>query len=100
MKTTYLKVLSGLSALAMISVSHAETQVDPAPDCPSTVQFELGDTEFEPGDSITIQEMRGSTDTIQTGGTYCVIGTYTLTSQDEADLSFYATTTNRSEIGR
>jgi hypothetical protein len=63
-------------------------------DFPSVVQIELGDTEFLPGDSITIEEVRGTSDTIQPGGTYSVTGTYTLTSHDEADLSFFATTTN------
>jgi hypothetical protein len=61
---------------------------------PSVAQFELGDGEFLPGDSITIQELRGTSDTIQPGGTYNVTGTYMLTSHDEADLCFFATTTN------
>jgi hypothetical protein len=63
---------------------------------PTVAQFELGDSEFLPGDSITIQELRGTSGAIQPGGTYCVTGTYTLTSHDEADLSFFATTTNSS----
>jgi hypothetical protein len=62
---------------------------------PQAVQYELGDKEFAPGDNITIQELRGTTAAIQPGGTYCVTGTYTLSSQDEADLSFFATTTNK-----
>lgn len=65
-------------------------------DFPSVVQFELGDSGFLPGDSITIQELRGTSDVIQPGGTYCVTGTYTLTSHDKADLCFFATTTNKS----
>jgi hypothetical protein len=95
MRTNYLKFLSALFALALASAAQAETTNDPVHDCPQIVQFELGDTQFEPGDSITIQEVRGGSDLIQTGGTYCVTGTYTLASQDEADLSFFATTTNR-----
>lgn len=63
-------------------------------DFPSVAQFELGSSEFMPGDSITIQELRGTSDVIRPGGTYCVSGTYTLASHDEADLSFFATTTN------
>jgi hypothetical protein len=62
---------------------------------PQAVQYDLGDKEFAPGDNITIQELRGTTVAIQPGGTYFVTGTYTLNSQDEADLSFFATTTNK-----
>ncbi len=67
----------------------------PAPGFPHVVQYELGDSEFAPGDSIKIEGLRGTSATIESGGTYCVTGTYVLTSQDEADLSFFATTTNR-----
>src|ERR1051325_4281115 len=94
MKITRLKLFPWLFALALASAAQADPATDPARDCPRTVQFELGDTQFEPGDSITIREVRGSSDLIQTGGTYCVTGAYTLASQDEADLSFFATTTN------
>jgi hypothetical protein len=64
-------------------------------DFPRAVSFEAGDSEFLPGDSITIQGLSGTSDAIQPGGTYCVTGTYTLSSQGEADLSFFATTTNK-----
>jgi hypothetical protein len=67
----------------------------PPPDFPSAVSYELGDSEFASGDSITITELRGTAADIQPGGTYCVTGTYTLNSGAAADLSFYATTTNR-----
>jgi len=52
----------------------------------------MGDAEFAPGDKITIQQVRGTSDTIATGGTYSVEGTYTLGSRDEADLAFFTTT--------
>ncbi|MDB6122681.1 MAG: hypothetical protein JWQ71_1674 [Pedosphaera sp.] len=55
------------------------------------VRFELGDVQFAPGDSITIQQVSGTSDTIAVGGTYSVDGTYTLVSQDEADLALHAT---------
>ena len=61
----------------------------PPREFPRVVSFELGDREFAAGDSITIQELRGTTDLVQTGGVYCVTGTYTLNSQPEADLSFF-----------
>ena len=59
---------------------------------PHAVRFELGDAQFARGDNITITQMRGTSETIATGGTYCVEGTYTLASGDEADLAFFTTT--------
>lgn len=59
---------------------------------PYAVRYELGVAEFAPGDKITIQEVRGISGTISTGGTYSVEGTYTLGSRDEADLAFFTTT--------
>jgi hypothetical protein len=67
-----------------------------AGDLPQTVQFELGKSEFAPGDSITILHVRGTSESIKVGGTYSVDGTYVLASQDEADLAFYATTVGAS----
>ena len=63
-----------------------------AGELPYAVRYELGDAEFAPGDNITIQEVRGTSDTISTGGTYSVKGTYSLGSRDEANLAFYTTT--------
>jgi hypothetical protein len=94
MKTTHL-VFPVLFALALALPAQERTPIDPARDCSRVVQFELGDAQFGVGDSITIQELRGNTNLIQDGCTYCVTGTYTLASQDEANLSFFATTTNR-----
>ncbi len=95
MKAQHLKYLSASLALASTLSASPQTTIDPERDCPHNVKIELGSSEFEPGDSITIQEMRGSSELIQTGGTYCLTGTYTLASQDEADLSLFATTTSR-----
>ena len=64
----------------------------PSAELPHAVRYELGDAAFAPGDNITIQQVRGSSDTIATGGTYSVEGTYTLSSRDEADLAFFTTT--------
>src|SRR6266436_6351357 len=61
-------------------------------DMPHAVQYELGDAEFAHGDNITLKQMRGTSETITTGGTYCVEGTYTLASRDQADLAFFTTT--------
>jgi hypothetical protein len=81
---------AALPALADTTVTNDAPQ-----DFPHTVPYELGMSDFAPGDSITIQELRGTSDRIVPGEEYCVTGSYTLNSQDEADLSFFATTTNR-----
>jgi hypothetical protein len=89
--------MSGLAAAcaAWPLLANTNTPGNPPEDFPRAVPYELGDSEFAPGDSITIQELRGTADDIRSGGTYCVTGTYTLNSQDEADLSFFATTTSK-----
>ena len=61
-------------------------------DFPYLVPFELGEAEFAPGDNITITQVRGTSAAIGTNQTYCVDGTYTLASQDQADLSLFVTT--------
>jgi hypothetical protein len=66
-----------------------------AADFSSVVPFELGEGEFRPGDSITIQRVSGTSPTIHTGETYCVVGTYTLASSEKADLALFATTTSK-----
>jgi hypothetical protein len=63
---------------------------------PYKVSFELGDAEFAPGDNITIEEVRGTSEGITTGQTYCVSGTYTLASKEEAKISLFATATSGS----
>jgi hypothetical protein len=97
MKINPIKLLSGLAAAcgALPLLAGTTTPGNPPRDFPRVVQYQLGDSEFAPGDNITIQELRGTTDDIRPGGTYCVTGAYTLNSQDEADLSFFATTTNK-----
>ncbi|HYG36544.1 MAG TPA: hypothetical protein VEC99_17255 [Clostridia bacterium] len=63
-------------------------------DFPFNLQFELGAAEFAPGDNITIKKLRGTSNTIKAGESYCVEGTYTLTSKPEAELAFFATLLN------
>jgi hypothetical protein len=97
MKTNYLKLLSasvGLCAALPLFAAPPNSD-EQTTDFPATVKYELGSSEFAPGDSITIEGLSGTTNTVTVGETYCVTGTYTLNSQDEADLSFFATTTNR-----
>ena len=66
-----------------------------AADFSFVVPFELGEGEFLPGDSITIQRVSGTSATIQTGETYCVEGTYSLASSEKADLALFATTKSK-----
>ncbi len=55
------------------------------------VHFELGESQFLPGDHITITEIRGTSDQITPQNTYQIKGTYTLDSADDADLAVYVT---------
>src|SRR6266481_6234628 len=75
------------SILTSFAASDAITR-----DFPFALNYELGKTLFAPGDSITIRELRGTSETITPEGTYWVEGTYTLASKDEANLAFFATT--------
>ena len=59
---------------------------------PHAVPFELGDSQFAPGDTITIQSVRGTAESFRTNETYCVEGAYTLASKDEANLALFVTT--------
>jgi hypothetical protein len=67
---------------------------------PYPVTFELGDADFAPGDSISIQSIQGSQPTIAVGQTYRVTGTYTLSSVPAATLALFTTSrsTNSSPI--
>jgi hypothetical protein len=94
------KVAHTLSAFLVITVALAASAAtsDTATDFPSVVPFEVGMTEFLPGDSITIQSVHGTSPTIRTGETYCVEGTYKLASKDEADLALFATTVSAASV--
>jgi hypothetical protein len=85
-----------IALVALINCSIAARAQDASTDFAYNVPFELGHSEFVPGDSITITALRGTSDVITTNQTYCVEGVYTLASTDEADLCFYATTTSNS----
>jgi hypothetical protein len=85
MKTLLPMLLAATCALA-----------EPPAEFPYTVSFELGEAEFAPGDNITITQVRGTSEAITTNETYSVDGTYTLASQDQADLCLYVTSTQTS----
>jgi beta-lactamase regulating signal transducer with metallopeptidase domain len=64
---------------------------------PYAVRFELGETQFLPGDQITITEVRGTADRIALSQIYCVKGRYTLASHDRAQLSVGITADNAAD---
>ena len=65
-------------------------------DFPFTIGFERGLTEFESGDQITITDVSGTSDDMESG--ICrITGTYTLKSQDEATLAASVTARNRAD---
>jgi hypothetical protein len=92
MRTSLAHFFDIFVVLAVSAVNCAATEA--ADDLPCMVPFELGDAQLPPGDSITIEQVRGTSEKIMPGGTYSVDGTYTLRSMDEAQLAFYATTSS------
>ena len=90
MKNRFTALLAFISAVLGIMVTTASA----AEEFPHVVPFELGDAEFSAGDRITVTEVRGTAPTLITNETYCVTGTYSLSSRDEAELSFYVTVPN------
>lgn len=99
MKTNYLKfylqlLAAGVALCAARPLLADDTATIDTSKFAYSVPFEPGDTEFAPGDSITITELRGTSDKIGAGETYCVTGTYTLRSADSARLAFFETVTN------
>jgi hypothetical protein len=60
-------------------------------DLSHVVHFEIGRTQLPEGDKITIEEVRGTADTMTAGNMYEVKGTYVLNSVDKAMLSVFKT---------
>lgn len=56
-----------------------------------SVRFEVGETHFLPGDSITIDSMRGTADSVAPGNLYEIKGHYTLASHPSAELAVNVT---------
>jgi len=89
--------VSALLSLTLVLAAWGETN-SIAPDFSSVVPFDLGEGEFLPGDSITIQRVTGTSPTIRTGETYRVEGTFTLASKERADLALFATTASKASM--
>ncbi|MEX2317002.1 MAG: protein kinase [Pirellulales bacterium] len=56
-----------------------------------TVPFEIGAATFPHGDSIVIEDVNGTADSIKPGNQYEIKGRYRLLSQERAQLSVYIT---------
>lgn len=89
------RLFAGLCTLALMASAAAADDAT-GTNLPDVVPFQLGDSQFAPGDSITITRITGTQDTISPGGTYCVDGQYTLASHDSADLALFMTVADRS----
>lgn len=91
MKIFSLRLLPCLILAFTLTRSNAIADSTANEKLPYEVAFKLGSSVFAPGDNITIKEVRGTSKKIAVGGTYSVSGTYTLSSRDEARLSFFGT---------
>ena len=60
-------------------------------DFPYAVPFEQGATRFKDGDSITIVDVRGTSDKFQVGNIYLIKGRYALNSHPRAMIAAYTT---------
>jgi beta-lactamase regulating signal transducer with metallopeptidase domain len=78
-------VLSGFAAAPA-------PQQDSSNELSHVVPFELGTTYLQGGDSITIDAVRGTADTLSVGNMYQVQGSYKLASQEKALLAVFVTT--------
>lgn len=80
------------SCFAAQPTVQSAAQQDTPREISHTVHFGLGTTYFRNGDRITIDEVRGTADTLTAGNVYQVKGTYKLVSRNEAQLAINVTT--------
>ena len=80
------------AAIASAQAEEKAPEKTPEADFPYVIQPELGSIEFAPGDRIVITSIRGNREHIERGGRYLLNGSYTLTSAEKADLSWFITT--------
>ncbi len=62
--------------------------------------FDVGATDFAPGDAITITEVKGTRKAFEVGGVYLVRGEYVLASADRSEIAFTITTPRPGECTR
>ena len=96
-KTT-VSIAMGFIGGALLLSCFAATPVTPSDssnDLSHVVHFALGTTYLQYGDSITINEVRGTSDVLTAGNIYQVKGTYKLASRDKALLATFVTTSGQ-----
>lgn len=76
--------------------AHAEPGALLSEAFPYVIAFEQGATQFQPGDLITITEVRG-TSSDMSGGIYRISGTYTLASRDSATLAAFVSASSAAD---
>lgn len=79
-------------ALALTLAATAQAQANHGKDFDHTVRFEVGETHSLDGDSVTIDSITGTADSIKSGNLYQVKGHYKLSSQASAMLALNVTT--------
>jgi len=72
--------------LSIVGVAASPALVRSGYDLSHAVRFEVGAIRLRDGDSITIDEVTGSSEKISAGNTYVIKGTYKLASQKRATL--------------
>src|SRR5258708_32271601 len=74
MQTNRTRILGTFALLSVAAPVFAQStsSIEVAREFSLLVKYERGDTEFAPGDSITIRELRGTSNVIASGETYWV----------------------------
>jgi len=76
---------------------HAAPTIPDAAQMTNAVSYDIGQTNNQGADHITITDVHGTQGDFAIGGSYVVRGQYTLASADEADLAFFVTATDRAD---
>jgi beta-lactamase regulating signal transducer with metallopeptidase domain len=85
-------LISGQSSVARADAPPATAPAPAQLSIPlRAIPFELGEAEFEAGDSVTIEQVFCSNEKLATGEIFVVRGTYTLTSRDAAEVALFIT---------
>ena len=85
-------ILIGVLAIAL-GASRLQTPTKPH-DLSHFVKFEQGGTQLRDGDQITIEEIHGTSSTIDVGQLYEIKGTYKLASHERAQLAVEITSSD------
>jgi hypothetical protein len=72
--------------LTLVGVAASPSTIRSGYDLSQAVRFELGANRLRGGDSITVDEVTGTSEKMSAGNTYVIKGTYKLASQERATL--------------